>query len=117
MCVTNDEALAHDLRIKRVHGGEPKYYHSAIGGNFRLDALQAVILSEKLKHLDDWTAGRQSNAAHYDAMFEAAGPERGQAVAECISQRDGHPAMGCPGESGRAGRGGTHGAIRSTCRA
>jgi dTDP-4-amino-4,6-dideoxygalactose transaminase len=73
MCVTNDAALAETLRIKRVHGGEPKYYHAVIGGNFRLDALQAVILLEKLKHLDAWTAGRQENAARYDALFAEAG--------------------------------------------
>jgi dTDP-4-amino-4,6-dideoxygalactose transaminase len=73
MCVTNDDALVETLRIKRVHGGEPKYYHSVIGGNFRLDALQAVVLIEKLKFLDTWTAARQANAAHYDALFADAG--------------------------------------------
>jgi dTDP-4-amino-4,6-dideoxygalactose transaminase len=73
MCVTNDAALDGKLRIKRVHGGEPKYYHSVIGGNFRLDALQAVVLLEKLKHLDAWTLGRQRNAAFYDRAFAAAG--------------------------------------------
>jgi len=72
MCITNDDDLAHKLRIKRVHGGEPKYYHSVIGGNFRLDALQAVVLLEKLEHLDEWTAGRQVNAAHYDRLFAEA---------------------------------------------
>lgn len=75
MCVTNDESLADTMRIKRVHGGEPKYYHSVIGGNFRLDALQAVVLIEKLKFLDEWTNGRQTNAAHYDSLFEASGIE------------------------------------------
>ena len=69
MCVTNDPALAEKLRIKRVHGGEPKYYHAVVGGNFRLDALQAVVLLEKLKRLDDWTAARQANAAHYDRLL------------------------------------------------
>jgi len=73
MCVTSDAALADTLRIKRVHGGEPKYFHSVIGGNFRLDALQAVVLLEKLGHLDEWTAARQANAAHYNALFEQAG--------------------------------------------
>ena len=72
MCVTNDADLEAKLRIKRVHGGEPKYYHSVIGGNFRLDALQAVVLIEKLKRLDAWTAGRQANAAFYDERFAAA---------------------------------------------
>jgi len=73
MCVTNDEELAAKLRIKRVHGGEPKYYHQVIGGNFRLDALQAVVLIEKLKHLDAWTKGRRANAHFYDRHFAAAG--------------------------------------------
>ena len=73
MCVTSDTDLDAKLRIKRVHGGEPKYYHSVIGGNFRLDALQAVVLLEKLKHLDAWTKGRQANAAFYDRKFAAAG--------------------------------------------
>ena len=73
MCVTSGAALEAMLRIKRVHGGEPKYYHHVIGGNFRLDALQAVVLLEKLKHLDAWTRGRQSNAAFYDEHLASAG--------------------------------------------
>jgi dTDP-4-amino-4,6-dideoxygalactose transaminase len=72
MCVTSSDELAAILRIKRVHGGEPKYDHSVIGGNFRIDALQAVVLLEKLKHLDAWTAARQANAADYDQLIVAA---------------------------------------------
>jgi dTDP-4-amino-4,6-dideoxygalactose transaminase len=75
MCLTNDAALAQRLRILRVHGGEPKYYHELIGGNFRLDELQAAVLLVKLKHLDDWTAGRRRNADHYDELFRSAGLE------------------------------------------
>ena len=73
MCVSNDPELTATLRIMRVHGGEPKYYHSVVGGNFRLDALQAAVLLVKLGHLDEWTIARQSNAAHYDSLFESAG--------------------------------------------
>jgi len=73
MCVTNDDALAAKLRILRVHGGEPKYYHSLIGGNFRIDEIQAAVLLVKFGHLEDWHRARQRNAAYYDVAFQAAG--------------------------------------------
>jgi dTDP-4-amino-4,6-dideoxygalactose transaminase len=69
MCVANDAALTERMEILRVHGGKPKYYHPFIGGNFRLDELQAAVLNVKLKHLDAWSAGRQRNAAFYGAAF------------------------------------------------
>jgi dTDP-4-amino-4,6-dideoxygalactose transaminase len=73
LCTTNDAELAESLRVLRVHGGKPKYFHALIGGNFRIDELQAAVLRVKLKYLDGWTEGRQSNAAYYDAAFASAG--------------------------------------------
>ena len=73
MCVTNDATLAARLAKIRVHGMEPKYYHELIGGNFRIDELQAAVLVIKLRHLDAWSRGRQENACFYFGAFEKAG--------------------------------------------
>lgn len=73
MCTANDPALSERMDILRVHGGKPKYFHSLIGGNFRLDELQAAVLNVKLKYLDDWTAARQRNATFYDRELASAG--------------------------------------------
>jgi dTDP-4-amino-4,6-dideoxygalactose transaminase len=73
MTVSQDAAVAHRLRILRTHGSEPKYYHQIVGGNFRLDALQAAVLRVKLRRLDEWTAGRRRNADAYRALFAETG--------------------------------------------
>ena len=71
--VTCNAARVHKrLHILRVHGASPKYYHRFVGGNFRLDALQAAIVTTKLAHLDRWTAMRQANATGYRERFAAA---------------------------------------------
>jgi len=69
MCVTRDEALADRLVQCRNHGSQPSYYHKWVGGNFRLDAIQAAGLLVKLRHLDAWSARRRANAARYDELF------------------------------------------------
>ncbi len=71
--LTQDDAYAERMRIMRVHGSKPKYHHHVVGGNFRLDALQAAVLSVKLPLLDGWAEGRRSNAARYAELFDESG--------------------------------------------
>lgn len=73
MVTANSAERIERLKIFRNHGMNPKYYHHFVGGNFRLDALQAAVLSIKLKHLDSWTEGRQKNAEEYRRIFAANG--------------------------------------------
>jgi dTDP-4-amino-4,6-dideoxygalactose transaminase len=73
MIVTNDAKRAEKLKCLRAHGSKPKYHHKIIGGNFRLDALQAAVVTTKLRHLDEWTVARQRNAKKYDQFFAEAG--------------------------------------------
>src|SRR6266566_1824271 len=73
MIVCRDDQLAKKLRIFRDHGMDPRYFHGVIGGNFRLDEIQAAILAVKLPHLDSWSAARRSAADFYRAEFAPAG--------------------------------------------
>jgi len=73
MVVTNDPSLAEKVRILRVHGGKPKYYHKIIGGNFRLDTLQAAVVNVKMNYIDGWTKKRQENAGRYISLFKESG--------------------------------------------
>lgn len=73
MAVTNDENLAEMLRVLRVHGGKPKYHHRIVGGNFRLDAIQAAVLRVKLKYLKSWTEARRKHAEAYRRLFQEMG--------------------------------------------
>ena len=85
-----DAAKAKKTKILRNHGSEPKYYHHLIGGNFRLDALQAAVVTIKLKYLDGWTAARQKNAERYRRLFAATGLEAAGRVALPVAKANRH---------------------------
>ncbi len=73
MVLTDDDKLAQKLKLLRVHGSRNKYFYDVLGGNFRLDALQAAVLRVKLKHLDDWQQKRKEKASYYDRIFTESG--------------------------------------------
>jgi dTDP-4-amino-4,6-dideoxygalactose transaminase len=69
MVVTNDEKLAAKMKVMRDHGQNPTYYYNFVGGNFRLDPIQAAALLVKLPYLDEWSKGRRKNAEYYNKKF------------------------------------------------
>ncbi len=73
MVLTEDEGLAQKLKLLRVHGSRNKYFYDVIGGNFRLDALQAAVLRVKLRHLEHWQQKRIEKASYYDRIFRESG--------------------------------------------
>jgi dTDP-4-amino-4,6-dideoxygalactose transaminase len=85
MIVTNDEAYFKRLLIMRNHGSEPKYYNKHVGGNFRLDPIQAAALLVKLPHLDEWSEARRQNAAYYNERFAGAVVQTPYISPDCVT--------------------------------
>jgi len=90
MVLTDSRRLADRLRLLRVHGGARKYHHKLVGGNFRLDALQAAVLRVKLPHLEDWQRKRRERAAYYDLKIAETGlAEAGLVTTPAAVHKDG----------------------------
>ncbi|MHC5074682.1 MAG: DegT/DnrJ/EryC1/StrS family aminotransferase [Planctomycetota bacterium] len=85
MIVTNDEELYEKMKMMREHGQKPRYHHHYIGGNFRLDAIQAAVLLVKLPYLDGWSQARRKNAAYYNKKFEGTVVQTPYIREDCVS--------------------------------
>ncbi|MBN1796891.1 MAG: DegT/DnrJ/EryC1/StrS family aminotransferase [Sedimentisphaerales bacterium] len=85
MVVTNDKPLYDRLTFMRNHGSNPKYYHKYVGGNFRLDPIQATALLVKLPYLDEWSQARRKNAAYYDKNFAGSAVKTPYINPDCVS--------------------------------
>jgi len=82
LVTTQNPELYQRLKMLRVHGAREKYYHDSIGGNFRIDALQAAVLRVKLRYLEGWSEGRQKNARRYRELFAERGCAASGALVE-----------------------------------
>jgi dTDP-4-amino-4,6-dideoxygalactose transaminase len=94
MVVCNDDDLAERARVLRSHGSKPKYFHKLVGGNFRLDPLQAALLRVKLRRYDDYTKARQGNAEYYTSRLAELDGVVAADPAHCCGASEGEQALG-----------------------